>query len=193
MFVRRPVDRVVSGFHHSMHDCRSLQARHGCDEDSDHDTCNRNANFTEYAQCVRGCTARMLTGHACGDTDVTVATQPTLASDAVRVMRNHVGFVGMTEHWAASVCLFHARFGGECVAAELSDVRPGGYTPDTSLDADWPGDAVDETVFDAATEIFWSQVAAHHLDAEVCARVCPRVSRAYFDHAVYTRAEAAQR
>ena len=43
-----------------------------------------------------------------------------LARTRVRQM----AFVGMTEAWDLSVCLFHAMFGGECLAVEFNNSRP---------------------------------------------------------------------
>ena len=38
---------------------------------------------------------------------------------------NDFAFVGLTEEWDLSVCLFHRMFGGECHVREFLDVRPG--------------------------------------------------------------------
>ena len=195
MMMRRPFERTVSAFHHSLHDCPALQARYGCLEhsavQSKMDACTQQANFTEYSECVSGCTARMLLGAHCGDDTVSARTRPTMAADAIDVVAKRVGFVGLTDHWAASVCLWHKRFGGKCLAAEFIDTRPGDYAPDTALATEWPGDPTEEAVFAAGAAQFWAQLEEHGLtSADACAAVCPDVERAHFEGQAYTQAEA---
>ena len=105
--VRRPLERTISGFYHDLHDCKSMQQELGCSETNNKTECGSNVtNFKPYAACVRGCTARMLLGYGCGDPNgVTAETHPTLADDAVQVLRTNFGFVGLSDNWAATICL----------------------------------------------------------------------------------------
>ena len=44
-------------------------------------------------------------------------------------------FVGVTEFWEASICLFHEKFGGHSNAAELVNVRKGNYRSNGSVES----------------------------------------------------------
>ena len=162
-----------------------MQTRYGCQGENDAPPCGDNAPFAEYASCVRGCSARMLTGRACGDDSATLEQVPDLTARALETLERAVDFVGLTEHWAASICLFHARFGGPCLASEFVNTRPN-PDPNATLDARladaWPGDPVDEAVYTAAAERFWAQIDEHKLSRDVCARqICPDVEATLFD------------
>mmetsp|Transcript_5156 Transcript_5156/g.7261 ORF Transcript_5156/g.7261 Transcript_5156/m.7261 type:complete len:307 (-) Transcript_5156:693-1613(-) len=37
-------------------------------------------------------------------------------------------FIGITEYWDLSICLFHLLFGGQCLPIEFQNTRPGGTT-----------------------------------------------------------------
>ena len=49
---------------------------------------------------------------------------------AVERLRKGFAFVGLTEHFDLSVCLFHAMFGGDCRSVELANMRKGKYKED---------------------------------------------------------------
>jgi len=106
------------------------------------------------------------------------------------VLRTHVGFIGLTEHWAATVCLWHARFGGECHLSEMIDTRPGAYQTQAGWwpreAAEWPGDLADEQVYDTGYKLFFEQLEARRLDAAACTRLCPSIDRAYFGNETFT-------
>jgi len=192
--VRRPLERTISGFYHDLHDCKSMQQELGCSETNNKTECGSNVtNFKPYAACVRGCTARMLLGYGCGDPNgVTAETHPTLADDAVQVLRTNFGFVGLSDNWAATICLWHARFGGDCLASEMFDTRPGGYDADPAFDDEWEGDSVDEQVYAAGAARFWQEMNEHGLTTpEACVRVCPTLNRTFFTSEVFTAQEAA--
>ncbi|EGD78963.1 hypothetical protein PTSG_01937 [Salpingoeca rosetta] len=68
---------------------------------------------------VAGCQVKMLTGHVCASrVDVTDA----LTDEAIRVMQA-AAFVGITELWGESICLFHAKFGGRVHDAQFVNLR----------------------------------------------------------------------
>ena len=183
----------------------ALRQQYGCDSGE----CRPGASFTAYAECVRGCSAHMLTGRWCGDegppewsenskalvVDAKPAEQNTsaLAGKAVEVLQRSAGFIGLTDHWAATICLWHKRFGGECLASEMADTRPGSYRPDISMDSQWNGDEVDERVYDAGAAIFWAQLAAHGLTGPTaCEKVCPGIDPAHFETESFSREASRQ-
>ena len=58
---------------------------------------------------IAGCATKMLLGHQCA------STHPITDADvakAVRIVKEGFAYVGLLEHWATSVCLFHATFRG---------------------------------------------------------------------------------
>jgi hypothetical protein len=65
---------------------------------------------------------KMLLGQNC-------ASEEELNDDQVRTAINHVRntfrFVGLAEHWNASICLFHRKFGAAMDITELVNLRPG--------------------------------------------------------------------
>merc|ERR1719310_2223786 len=84
-------------------------------------------------------------------------------SVAIDMLHDGFAFVGITDQWALSVCLFRVMFGGQCLASDVLDVRPGdnsnasesesGY--DTGELQGWT-DVWDGPVYDEALSIFAS-------------------------------------
>ena len=68
---------------------------------------------------------KMLLGYRCADD---VALTPTLAAKALRRLHNDLAFVGLTEEWDASVCLFHQMLGGHAREIEFLNYRAGKMT-----------------------------------------------------------------
>lgn len=132
MMLRHPVARTVSGYLGDngvgLHSCGALRRKYHCGATG---PCDGDSgapglwfkNFTaippmEYARCVENCMANMLTGRRCqarGLPDVPKAVQVVRAA----------AFVGLTDHWLLSICLFHAKFGGRVFREELANLRPG--------------------------------------------------------------------
>ena len=56
------------------------------------------------------------------------------ADVAKKRIETDFAFVGLVEHWGASVCLYHATFGGRAASkVELRNLRPGGYEAPENL------------------------------------------------------------
>ncbi|CAK9071057.1 unnamed protein product [Durusdinium trenchii] len=53
-----------------------------------------------------------------------------LGHQAVQRLREGFAFVGLTEEWDLSICLFHAMFGGPCHSSEFHNARPGQHAKD---------------------------------------------------------------
>jgi hypothetical protein len=129
----------------------------------------------EYAEWNAGCTVRQLTmdrGRPFGALPLPTSRD---VSDAIDVLREGFVFVGITEEWALSVCLFRAMFGGQCLSSDLSDARPGEYSNSSGYDTQelhgwvdvWDGALYAEAVpmFDAATNMYG-------VDVEWCTSFC---------------------
>jgi len=84
----------------------------------------------EHARMFEGLTVRMLaTNQRCFSANVSVHnTCPAMPDGALEIARYrlHEGFafVGDTDEWETSICLFHAKFGGRCLEVEMRNNRP---------------------------------------------------------------------
>ena len=97
--LREPAARIVSGFHHAMHDCYN---------------CSRKTKLSEYAASTAG----IYTDYFGSNGSVDVAVE--------RIKQ--FAFVGLTEYWDLSICLYHFLFGGPVpIETEFANLRPGKY------------------------------------------------------------------
>lgn len=89
-----------------------------------------------------------------------------------------MGFVGITDEYALTVCLWHMRYGGDCSSIEFDDVRPGSNRTATKYDTSYfteESRAVlldEEAVYDRAKARFWRDVRDFNATAANCARLC---------------------
>jgi len=90
--------------------------------DNKHSASNKSLSLPEFARAIRGCQVRMLTDASCSPFGP--PTQPSKVGEAIRTLDEGFAFVGLTEEWELSVCLFHAMFGGSCHSREFMNVRP---------------------------------------------------------------------
>jgi hypothetical protein len=185
MMVRKPTQRVIAGYFDDLHDCWDLRRKYGCRQSNgngklvcDGDNVTQEGNMRnprvippiEYGQCVENCTANLLTGRPCGSSGE-VNTTKALS----RVFE--AGFVGLTDEWAMSICLWHKRFGGRLLPAELRHIEPGmssigstaggGKFDHSSLLGQWKP-AIDTLIFEAATHRFWNDIEFYKVDRGVC-------------------------
>ena len=96
--------------------------------------------------------------------------------NAVRAIEYEFAFVGITERYDSSVCLFHAMYGGEPRAAEFLNTHPTKYVgrkvEDPSLLGKYPDEqakllgwgwngAMDQMLYTVATRRFERDLAKH--------------------------------
>jgi hypothetical protein len=76
---------------------------------------------------------------------------------------SNFAWVGITDFWATSICLFHARFGGEAAEVDLQNIRPGssGSGRNSSGGAPPCADAADEQTFTCALGRFLTDIRSH--------------------------------
>lgn len=123
--LRQPEQRLLSGYHANTHGWREPQ--------------QRGLTPLLYAQKLQGCQVRFLTraGDQCSSRD-----QPPDTSEVEQALRTleRFQFVGISEQWDLTVCLFHKMFGGgrttargsplpwwsRCNASHFYNTRPTG-------------------------------------------------------------------
>ena len=91
---------------------------------------------------------------------------------------SQLAFVGLTDYWHRSICLFHLKFGTPCLPVELRNMRPTRYAAGSTNFDTPPGgfsavDVVDSVLYSHAQQRFWREVHLHNATEERCARVCP--------------------
>lgn len=163
-------------------------------------------NASSYARRVLGTATRMIAGQRDGlscssafgglptrpaDRSVEGRRAPSTCGDdqaspdvalAIHRLQHGFAFVGLTEYWALSICLFHAIFGGRCHAVEFDNARPSGNTAgfwrrrqlaETTAAVAAVNDPHDEAVYAEARRLFARAVRRHQLSAFRCWALCP--------------------
>ncbi|EGD79370.1 hypothetical protein PTSG_09780 [Salpingoeca rosetta] len=122
--------------------------------------------LSDYVHLHRACQMRMLLGFECNRVDsvselaVQISRQD--VEYALALLDSKFAFVGLTEFWRESICLFHAMFGGDITPHEMANVRPGASVrvrvrPRPS-DIDTAADAHDWELYQHAASIFVSRL-----------------------------------
>mmetsp|Transcript_18462 Transcript_18462/g.34595 ORF Transcript_18462/g.34595 Transcript_18462/m.34595 type:complete len:325 (-) Transcript_18462:17-991(-) len=95
------------------------------------------------------------------------------AAEAARRVTEGFAFVGITEEWDLSICLFHKTFGGTCRASDFTNTRPTfpGKSANTSYDTSelmgWHDD-IDENVYAAALGVFHKNLILFNVSHDTC-------------------------
>merc|ERR1719343_1093133 len=159
---------MLSSYDHNLHDWPSLGSRFMSMERS-------SISITEYAEVVQGCTVRMLTHKSesldsmshCGDMSELTSDDVTLAESRLE----NFAFVGLTEEWDLSICLWRAMFGGSCYGSDFGDTRlPRGAKSahhDTSI-LDGFVDRFDGQLYKKALDIFAAQMQLYGVNETSC-------------------------
>lgn len=203
---REPKARLASGYFHRLHDCPSLRnnvcipryhpqigkkfpPENGlpgdCDKFFQIPLQQQKPTIVEYSRCVGGCATHMLAGRPCGIKPdmITTAAEADSKAKALKTMEQ-LGFVGLTEQWPLSVCLFHMRFGGNCLRESFTNVRPGKHTHkyDKFYDVIDFDTGIDQAVYDAASKRFWRDVHENGVSVARCRQdICPSAAEYFQD------------
>jgi len=137
----------------------------------------------EFAVAVQGCATKMIarqlwfyaeTSNPCKGPFSPLATEA--ESDlAVQRLREGFGFVGLMDRWDLSVCLFHAKFGGDCHATEFSSTRMDRNSSHAQYDtSELRGfkDKVDGRLFEEAVRIFEDDTSRFGVSPSTCSESC---------------------
>jgi len=161
--LRKPIARIVSGFLHNAHDCAKMQRDNGLREnrglwlaDKKSITEDMKEDLLEYAMCVDGCATKLISGVHCGD-----ATPPATENQVAYAISalDSFGFVGISDFWEQSMCLWDAMFVGTYQAKFTLASERQAHNPELEkklrqvlFDADWKD--TDEHVYRAALSLF---------------------------------------
>eukprot|EP00427_Karlodinium_veneficum_P009476 CAMPEP_0169077238 /NCGR_PEP_ID=MMETSP1015-20121227/8771_1 /TAXON_ID=342587 /ORGANISM="Karlodinium micrum, Strain CCMP2283" /LENGTH=410 /DNA_ID=CAMNT_0009136747 /DNA_START=33 /DNA_END=1265 /DNA_ORIENTATION=+ len=116
-FFRLPRHRIASAFNEGMH---ASGFSHDMYKQM---TSECRGNVTCFANFpgIAGCATRMLTGQKCANESSVI--WPERITQAIETVHS-MAFVGLTEQWNESICLFHLMFGSRLHPAELKDYHP---------------------------------------------------------------------
>lgn len=152
---RQPEQRMISGYLHNFNGYIGDRT---------------NLTMSGYAHGCTGCYVRKTTGYQCCNKQA-----PINVAQAVDTLHTRFAFVGLTDEWDLSVCLFHRMFGGACHPREFKNVRPGrnlsgGAGYDTAM-LDGFTDEADNAFYDEAKTIFWKNIEQFAVTEASCREI----------------------
>mmetsp|Transcript_69602 Transcript_69602/g.193674 ORF Transcript_69602/g.193674 Transcript_69602/m.193674 type:complete len:400 (-) Transcript_69602:109-1308(-) len=202
--IREPRNRLLSGFYHNRHDCFLVRLRLAPDCRAEGRTRDENCSslqetatpdrMDDYVSCAGQCATRLLTGSLCSTQGHSSGKQTELtgpeevldeaAPHAVVALErlDKLGFVGLTDEYDLSVCLWHARFGGPCLATEFDNLRPGSHSSnhtgyEEAETAFSPKSlrliSAEVALWERAKKRFWTEVKEYNVSRSRCAQICP--------------------
>lgn len=139
------------------------------------------SDVKEYSERIKGVTTKMLAGQAYGlecHNEQAVCRKQEPNVDLALDRLDGFKFVGLTEKWDLSICLFHKMFGGKCSQMEFANMRPTkpGKEKPVNLFENII-DPYDDKVHAKASEIFEQNMLKYGVTRDVCERqICPDVT-----------------
>lgn len=135
------------------------------------------ATFKEYAEAMQGGTVKILTrSDSVPGPDQASISIPSMEErdEALRMLKEDFVFVGITEHWDLSVCLFHAMYGGDCGSDEFLHLRANNYPSDAPSIADLNGwrDVYDGALYEEGMKIFNKNLERYNVSEANCPSSC---------------------
>lgn len=108
---------------------------------------------------IKGCQVKMVLGVPCA---APFALNESLLAEAARRVASDFLFVGLTERWEASICLFHARLGGKALPIQFANSRRGQHHERSSSASETSllSDEWDERLYQVAVHRFERDLAA---------------------------------
>jgi len=138
-----------------------------------------NADPDAYKNGTKGLVTKMLAGQQHGgQCSACVKLCNSGEPDVQKALQRLDGFqfIGITEHWELSMCLFHRMFDVPCQEDWFQNSHPTTYTQYTNVTLeDWEyhyEDAADEAVYGKATEMFWKNILRYDVSDKTCRRTC---------------------
>mmetsp|Transcript_29714 Transcript_29714/g.85045 ORF Transcript_29714/g.85045 Transcript_29714/m.85045 type:complete len:377 (-) Transcript_29714:7-1137(-) len=179
MMVRQPEQRLIAAYHDLLGSVRR--------EDSD-EILNEARSWgglesktiptlAEWGASARGCVVKMLTrtGYQCGP----VPGPPTWeeVDEAKRMLHDDFSFLGLTDDWALSICLFSAMFDVPCHASQMEDTRSSRKDNSIWYSVEELGgitDPYDGVVYNETLKIFNARLKKHNVTEAWCRETCWR-------------------
>lgn len=135
-------------------------------------------SMAAYASRAHGCSVKMLARQSSGRENCLEAPHPSDAEVALAIERLWgFAFVGLTEEWGASICLFHAMFGGRCHEAEELNTRPTIASSRTQAESMLGNksigvDPYDGALHEVAKEIFYAGLRNFRIEPGMPCQYC---------------------
>lgn len=148
--------------------------------------------FKEYARFQEGCMVKMFVRPNYRNPEMKGSLQgPCLLEEkkpsppsqdevdlAIHRLRTDIAFVGITDEWDLSICLFHAMFGGHCRKRMFEDVRPWSHVKrkqgyDLSPLQGFV-DKGDGALYAEAQKIFQSNLHLYGVNKDTCPSACQK-------------------
>eukprot|EP00931_Biecheleriopsis_adriatica_P064266 TRINITY_DN39073_c0_g1_i1.p1 TRINITY_DN39073_c0_g1~~TRINITY_DN39073_c0_g1_i1.p1 ORF type:complete len:596 (-),score=130.03 TRINITY_DN39073_c0_g1_i1:223-2010(-) len=167
-FFRKPSQRLISAYHNGLH-CSGFKP----DEYQQLQATTKAGGVAAFARFpgIAGCTARMLTGGNCAESKTVRSQDQSFDGGQSRLKKalevvESMSFVGITERWDDSICLFHRMFGGRLNSAQLMNFHSNHKMSkkkklyDESSLSNF-SDLVDEEIYAAAVKRFEKDLGVH--------------------------------
>jgi len=135
--------------------------------------------YHDFFQRYRGSTTQMLAGLKDGllPNNESWSQDSEFRKKTLAVARERLkgfAFVGLTDEWGPSICLFHAMFGGKLSDSELENAHPGTETElKTNPFSRWE-DTEDEAVLADVKKLFLKNIKKHCTGGACKSHVCKR-------------------
>ena len=138
---------------------------------------------------LTGCYAKMMNGIGCNEDYVLTSDE---VKKAAHFVEHKASFVGLTNRFEESVCLFHAMYGGLVYHFETKDfvMNHGKHEElhDEGPLGNWQ-DAEDDIVFAAASRKFADNMATHYEQVNACMRTVNKWVAEDWNNGVYEPSE----
>ncbi|CAE7201878.1 unnamed protein product [Symbiodinium natans] len=179
---RDPDQRILSGYHDDANNLAAINYADYLHEDLRIQNCTYMGDdvpkvpILDFAESWKGGMAyQVLTENPSTQTLDPKRSKITLedAQEAAQRVRDGFAFVGITEEWDLSICLFHKMFGGACHAGDFENTRPSSPGKSASMNYDvtelmgWH-DHVDAVVYAAAVQVFEANLDAFDVSHRTC-------------------------
>ena len=158
--LRSPKTRLASGYHFKTH-YKKLNATEA--DICQYITQNGQANKSPFL--AKGSQVKMIVGKYMETPKYIFESfqEPTVEETELACSNLHLfAFLGVSDYWDATVCLFHKMYGGAVLESDTVHLRQGDYAADpasaSSVDC---VDRADETLFACAMHIFVSRLRPH--------------------------------
>jgi hypothetical protein len=179
--LRQPEQRLISDYYKKDFQVMRYLAADGVTIERFWPYHSSTPSLREFAEVMGGCSVRQLAFddfNPCYRAEVPTTEDVSLA---INRLRQGFAFVGITDHWDLSVCLFRAMFGGECNSLDLINTKPfNGTTADSDAydtsDLEGWTDELDGQIYKDGVRLFNQELSLYSVDETMCASLCGQLS-----------------